>query len=145
MYLRAAVMALVLIAGAGRAEAQGEPSILTVQLDAAARALQQEAFTERGVRHSGGLGEGGSSVIALQFEAGLQYLVVGVCDEDCSDLDFDLSGPSGEQVDDDYEVDDTPIVTAEVTVAGGYELTVSMASCSAERCGFAVAIFAKAP
>jgi hypothetical protein len=145
MYLRTASVALILLASAGKAEAQGQPSIIAVQLEAAARALQQEEFTERGARHSGGLAEGDSAVIVLQLEAGLQYLVVGVCDEDCSDLDFDITGPTGEQVDEDYELDDTPIVAAEVKTAGGYSLTVSMAGCSVELCGFAVAVFAKSP
>jgi len=67
-------------------------------------------------------------------------VVVGFCDEGCTDLDLEATTPEGESIDADFTLDDTPqlgfMVTADLTAV----VTVSMASCDAEPCAAGVRI-----
>lgn len=54
--------------------------------------------------------------------------VYATCDSDCSDIDMTLYTEMGVEVDDDFEMDDYPNVTA--PYAGTFLVEVSMASCN---------------
>src|SRR4051812_10241197 len=82
------------------------------------RLLAQVSATaqSRGMRlthepYIGSLSDGDTSLHTLRLEGGHSYALIGVCDNDCSDLDMRLYDDDGDQVAADVENDDTPVVT----------------------------------
>ena len=108
-------------------------------------AADAEYLTDRGYRmgdvFTNSLNDGGSRQHTIRLTGGVTYAIVGECDEDCSDLDFELFDAAGNPVDDDLAVDDTPVVQVTPRRTGTFTLRVKMASCSTSPCFYGVGIF----
>lgn len=92
----------------------------------------------------GSLRDSGSETTVAHLRAGRQYIIVGVCDEDCSDLDIVLYPATGNTaLARDLLTDDAPIVQHQPSSTGDYRIYVSMADCDVEPCGYAVRIYEK--
>jgi hypothetical protein len=114
------------------------------------RLLQQagKTFEDRGYSmthriYTGSLNQSRNEMVALNLDIGTQYQIMGACDTDCSDLDFVLYDAAGNQIDDDVEMDDVPIVSVTPRRSGTYRVKVVMATCTAEPCRYGVAVFGK--
>jgi hypothetical protein len=92
----------------------------------------------------GSLSTGETINYSFQFVAGRSYTILGVCDNDCSDLDITLYDPNGNQVAEDVLTDDKPVASITARRSGRYRATLSMASCSTEPCFYAVAAYGNA-
>jgi hypothetical protein len=57
----------------------------------------------------GSLSNGASERHTINLEAGTAYMLVGICDNDCTDLDFRLFDSSGNEVASDVATDDTRV------------------------------------
>ncbi|MBD0266992.1 hypothetical protein [Pseudanabaena sp. FACHB-2040] len=75
------------------------------------------------------------------LEAGISYLVMATCDEDCLDLDLELYDAEGNLLTYDDAVDPTPMVTFTPEVSGPYTVDIIMYSCSVDSCYQAVDVF----
>ena len=124
------------------APAHAQPEIIRTQLDSAASLMGNQGFRLQDNIVHGDLRQGQDEAFELELEGGKTYIIVGVCDGDCSDLDMALTTAGGDDVDSDYELDDVPMVMVEVARNATYNLTVRMAACSVEPCGFGVGVFA---
>lgn len=93
----------------------------------------------------GSLRDSGSETSVVTLRSGVEYVFVGVCDEDCSDLDIILyrSG-SSDAVARDLLRDDAPIVRHTPDASGDYRVYVSMADCDVSPCAYAVRIYERA-
>jgi hypothetical protein len=89
----------------------------------------------------GSLDEGGTINYSFQLTAGRSYTILGVCDNDCSDLDITLYDPAGNEVAEDVLTDDKPVASVTARRTGRYRATISMASCSTGSCFYAVAAY----
>jgi len=89
----------------------------------------------------GALADDATGDQTFNLRAGKSYLAIGMCDEGCSDLDFVMMSPSGENLGADVENDDTPVVKFEATENGRYTATVLMSVCGAERCNYQVRVY----
>jgi hypothetical protein len=89
----------------------------------------------------GSLDEGGTINYSFQLVAGRSYTILGVCDNDCSDLDITLYDPAGNEVAEDVLTDDKPVASVTARRSGRYRATISMASCSTGACFYAVAAY----
>jgi hypothetical protein len=69
------------------------------------------------------------------------YRFDGACDQDCSDLDFELYDENGNLVDSDLLLDDFPVVTVTPSRSGRFRLRVTMASCDVSPCGYDVDLY----
>jgi hypothetical protein len=98
--------------------------------------LSNEAFT-------GSLDEGAQESIPVTLEPGREYMIVAVCDLDCSDIDLRLHDDNGNEVTADVELDDLPVVEAAPRVSMTYSVQVIMANCTADPCFYGVRVFAK--
>lgn len=130
--------AALLCASPARAQDQWMQQV-AAQLDAVVDALDTEGLTPAGDPHGGALGEGANEDLELELTAG-SYLIIGVCDADCSDLDLVLSA-DGDEIASDYEPDDTPVLVVEVEEGGTLTLTVQMAACSSGPCRYGIGVF----
>ena len=90
--------------------------------------------------HDGQLGASGSERIPIHLSAGTNQLV-GLCDNNCSDMDLELIDSSGKIVGSDLEKDDFPIVT--VTQSGDYSLLVKMVKCNTAACNYELRVWRK--
>lgn len=72
--------------------------------------------------------------------AGRSYIVIGVCDEGCTDLDLGVYNGAGTVMGSDVEEDDTPAVIFEAGETGRHQITVLMAVCAA-RCNYGVKVY----
>ena len=136
-----ALLVCATIVGASAAAAQ---DAWTRQVDAQfehyAPELQQRGLAARGARRYGSLADDGSERFAVSADSALT-LFVGLCDNDCSDLDLILIDSDGRVVDSDQLPDDYPIVTA--PRAGSYTIEVRMAACQAAPCRYGVQAYAR--
>jgi hypothetical protein len=89
----------------------------------------------------GSLDQGDTINYSFQLVAGRSYTILGVCDNDCSDLDITLYDPAGNQVAEDVLTDDKPVASITARRSGRYRATISMASCSTGACFYAVAAY----
>jgi hypothetical protein len=114
------------------------------------RLLNQAASmaTDQGMRrtHSpyiGSLREGATSGHTLQLNRGTSYSLIGVCDNDCSDLDLRLFDSSGREVAADVLTDDTPVVNVTPRRSGTYTVRAIMTSCSSEPCRYGIGVYGR--
>jgi hypothetical protein len=114
------------------------------------RLLNQAASmaTDQGMRrtHSpyiGSLREGATSGHTLQLNRGTSYSLIGVCDNDCSDLDLRLFDSSGREVGADVLADDTPVVNVTPRRSGTYTVRAIMTSCSDEPCRYGIGVYGR--
>ncbi len=79
--------------------------------------------------------------ITLTLRSGVSYIILGVCDTDCHDLDLELYDAKGRLVVQDHNPDDSPTLTATPTSTGRYRIRVMMPSCSDSPCRYGVGVF----
>ena len=113
---------------------------LVVQLE-----LNTEALAQIGYR--GVLGDGGAlddqtfEDYTVTLSAGSDYVISGVCDEDCFDLDLALYDSAGDLVTADETEDDQPVVEFRVTRGGPFTLRATMYECHADPCYYALGLY----
>ena len=77
----------------------------------------------------------------VDMEGGRSYLIVGVCDNDCTDVDLVLEGRDRTEVASDVLADDIPVIRFAPKSSAVYFLRTSMVICSVEPCGYGIAVF----
>jgi hypothetical protein len=87
------------------------------------------------------LNDGQHQFVTAYLTAGTTYMIVGACDEDCSDLDFTLYDPYGNYLAEDTEGDDYPTVFVTPRISGMYRLKVKMYACYTSPCYWGVGIY----
>jgi hypothetical protein len=104
--------------------------------------------TSRGMRrtHSpylGSLRTSATSNHTLTLNGGTSYSLIGVCDNDCSDLDLRLFDPNGREVASDLLTDDTPVVSWTPRRTGTYTVRAIMTACSSEPCRYGIGVYGR--
>lgn len=89
---------------------------------------------------SGAMGEEGMRTVRVWLEAGRPYLIVGVCDEDCGDLDLRVHDTLGRAVAADEDALPRPMVDFTPRRSGEHAVRASMVSCRRTVCDYAVAV-----
>lgn len=142
---RALVLTLGIAGAAGAAPLHGQTPVDVVwdQLKVAAEEMVAEGYFNMYYFVSF-LGQDEEQTWSVPLVAGAEYLVVGACDPDCSDLDLDIAR-NGSSVDADAAADDMPIVVVEQAETGEYEVTATMYECIAEPCFYGFVVLARAP
>ena len=102
-----------------------------------------EGFAEMGTSESGALNNDREVKFSLDLREGVEYQIVGVCDNDCEDMDLLIYDPSGREVDSDRLTDAIPVLSFTAPSSGEYRVTVDMVQCSVEPCSYEIATFIK--
>ena len=103
------------------------------------------AFTSVGyipiIEDGGKLDQGSSETYTAPLETGHTYILMGVCDEDCLDLDMALYDGYGNLISRDDSEDDVPTVEVTVTQGGDFTLEVTMYNCNQNPCYYGVGLY----
>lgn len=130
--------AALLCASPARAQDRWQRQALA-EMHEVLRALDQGGMFPAGLPVDGELGQTQSEEVELELTPG-RYVIVGVCDGGCADLDL-LLALDGELVTSDVEEDDTPVLGVEVAEASTFVLRVDMVACGTSPCRWAVGAF----
>lgn len=107
--------------------------------------LAPRGYRVRGVAAEGTLFVGESRRLDLSLAAGMEYLLAGSCDADCTALSLVLANPTGYQVDAARGPGVTPVVRIVPSGAtGSHRLTITMTGCRVSPCRYGVALFERA-
>jgi len=110
-------------------------------------ASDAEVLTDRGYSmgdvFTNSLNNGYHRDHTIQLTRGVTYAILGECDDDCTDIDFELYDATGRLIDSDLLTDDTPIVEVTPRYTGAFRLRVKMATCSTNPCWYGVGLFSQ--
>ena len=112
-------------------------------LDRATSIASENGFTSTHHRQSGQLNEGGTRSVTLALDRGVEYMIVGQCDNDCSDIDMWLYDQNGNEVDSDTQADDSPILRVTPVRSARFRYQIRMHSCSEEPCYYGIGVFGR--
>lgn len=95
------------------------------------RAMDYEDVVVR----SGALHSSESEAVSVELEAGWDYTFIGICDDDCIDLDLVLRLDNVE-VEMDALLDALPIIDYSPTASDEFQIDVHMVECEIEPCSW---------
>jgi hypothetical protein len=142
LLLSIAVGAALLAPVAARAQDAWVRQVRT-QLTAAGHVFEERGYELTHRIYTGSLNDGGSEMVELDLDVGMEYQIMGACDQDCTDLDLTIVDGNGNVIDSDLLDDDVPVVSVTVSRSGRFRLRVSMADCSQEPCRYGIGVFGK--
>lgn len=118
-------------------------SVVRAQLSSAARTEESNGYQMSHEIFMGRLDDDANESLSIPLDAGNEYILIGKCDQDCSDIDLTLYDPSGNQVAQDIDTDDSPTLHIKQAVAGTYRLKVAMPACRANPCRYGVGVWSR--
>jgi hypothetical protein len=141
----AALVAAIACLAAGPASAQSNEyrQQLDTQLQASRTQFQGDGYAVAAGPFTGALRVGGKERFTLPVEQGVSYKIVGICDNDCSNVDMRVFNMNGQNIGEDVLDDDVPIVELQPTGTGTVQLEASMVTCSSEPCFHAIEVYWK--
>jgi serine/threonine protein kinase len=89
------------------------------------------------------LSNGESASLTAELTAGREYRLLGVCDDDCTDLDLVLSTASDSVIVSDTAEDSFPYLSLTPEGSGSYSLTVKMIACKVSPCSFGIGVYTR--
>ena len=111
------------------------------QLDEVRDRMNARGFARTHDPFVGSLNDGQAERLTVQLDAGTEYLIIGACDNDCSDLDLELYNRTGGMIAQDIQADDIPVLRVEPSRSGSYQVRAIMAECSREPCRYGVGVY----
>jgi len=137
-----ALLVLLPLAAFGQGADEWEQQVRD-QLAMASADLRDMGYVAAGQPVVGASDAGVVERLDLSLVNGVDYVVVGVCDADCTDLDLRLVDGSGAVVADDIEEDDYPVLEVSPRGKGGatFTLQIGMVACASEPCAWGVGLF----
>lgn len=83
--------------------------------------------------------------VTIQLEAGKTYRVIGVCDNDCTNMDMEVFDAAGASVGINTSIDDHPYIEITPEVAGSYRVHPWVVECRARPCYGGVRVLMRQP
>jgi len=140
------VAALTLVAPSPVAISQRNMSQWRVMAKSQIQQIWQRLKAEQGFGYAGeatfgALEQEDDEYFEFEFVAHRDYVIVGVCDNDCDDLDLLLYDRNDNVVAQDTEIDDYPTLALPAGRSGLHYVEAAMASCDVDPCFYAVQVF----
>ena len=76
-----------------------------------------------------------------KLSSDVSYTILGVCDDNCSDLNLTLNNKQGDKISNDEKQDGIPVISFTPTENSDYRITARPDKCSTEKCEFGMALF----
>lgn len=143
-----AIIALLLsitfsVSASAKARQELEQSVFA-KLQAAKEALKQEGGLKLVFPPTvGKLAQGASAPYTMQLNAGNEYTIVALCDEDCLDINLSITDMYGNEIAADMKEDNYPLITLTPPFTGKFQANASIQNCSADFCYFGLGVFSK--
>lgn len=102
--------------------------------------LKDEGWQITDHQKNGTLTSADVSALKVNLSPG-RYMAVGVCDDDCTDLDVHTFGPGDAELGRDITADAEAVVAFTVSEAGQHAIGASMESCDAAICAYRLQLF----
>jgi hypothetical protein len=113
------------------------------RLSQAQQSFLSQGYQQIGQISTGQLGQGQYQNIPLTLTSAGDFRIVGVCDDDCGDLDLGLYDQSANLVSQDNQPDATPIISVQLQAPQQFTLQVVMHACRNSPCLFALALYGR--
>ena len=139
----AVTVALAVLAPTAHAQDNQWRTQVAGYLKRAAQSLSERGYEQTHETQVGSLADDDNDSFTLTLHAGTTYTLVGVCDNDCKDLDLVLYDADGDQVDSDVQADDVPIVQVTPSETMRYRVKVIMATCNTNPCWYGIGAYGK--
>ncbi|HMA38582.1 MAG TPA: hypothetical protein VKP10_00805 [Gemmatimonadales bacterium] len=139
----AIAVGIAVLAPSARAQENQWRTQVEGYLKRAAKSLNDRGYSQTHDTQIGSLADDDNDSFTLTLHAGTAYALVGVCDNDCKDLDLVLYDADGNQVDSDVQADDVPILQVTPSETMRYRVKVIMATCSANPCWYGIGAYGK--
>jgi hypothetical protein len=122
--------------------AQGSADQVWSQLQVQFTTAQKSGFKQFNYIF-GWLDDGGSPAAnwPLTLFAGRRFMIVGVCDNDCTDVDLELEDKDRVVLASDTAADDLPTIHFTPSETTTYWVKPIMHECTANPCGYGIAVF----
>lgn len=135
-----ATLALGAPAAAQQEEVSPYVQQVATRLEAVTQQMTQNGYGNPELVAFDAINNGASQAFSYATQDSGDIMIVGVCDDDCSDLDLRVRNAQGGVVGEDVLLDAIPVVPAP---AGGRPLNIDviMATCSQDPCVFGVAVY----
>ena len=134
----AAIAAASLAFSAGQASAQDYPEQIWSQLQQLRSHYPQHSLQNYILGH---MAEDRTDSWTIGLAPNTAYVIAGVCDTDCADLDIIVWDADGNAIAQDELDDDVPIVELKTGASSRYTIEVKMFDCSANTCYFGFGLF----
>jgi len=147
--MRSAVVSALVVAALGCAAVSEARAQNTYQqqvqgyITRAAATLTQRGYQPDREPVTGSLADDARETMNINLQGGARYAIVGVCDNDCTDVDLRIWDPNGTKLAEDIATDDTPVLEFTATVTGQYRVSVEMATCSTAPCYWGFQVFVR--
>ena len=79
----------------------------------------------------------------MEVTGGNSYVLMGACDNDCTDVDLKIYDQGGTLLMQDIAVDDTPVLLFQANGSGRYRVQVIMATCNRNPCYYGIQLMAR--
>jgi hypothetical protein len=106
-------------------------------------AIAERGYHLDGTPLSGAVGRGASDINTVSLEGGVEYAIIAVCDEECTDIDLRITGAADSLLAEDVNPDDNPIIEFTAPTTGDYSLDMIMFTCRTDVCSWGGQILRK--
>lgn len=108
----------------------------------------EQAFATQGFQRinapvNGTLPQGQTQQFPVTLEVGGDYRIIGVCDNDCADLDLVLYDQNNNIVSQDQSTDAVPVVSVAPQWTGPFTVHAHMYNCAVSPCYYALVLYAR--
>lgn len=118
--------------------------LVALMLESTALALEEaQNVTLQGPPVRGFLTPGEMREMDVRVKAAGLVLLMGACDQSCTDMDMTVYGPDGSVVGSDILPDPAPMVRLKDVPAGLYRVRLHMALCESSRCAFGMQVLGR--
>jgi len=76
-----------------------------------------------------------------KLSSNISYTILGVCDDNCTDLNLTLKNEKGEKVANDEKENGIPVISFTPTEKSDYKITAQPDKCTTEKCEFGMVLF----
>lgn len=144
MNARLALLVAAAVATASRpAHAQNQyQQQISNQMIRRAQTLNSRGYAAIGQLYTGSINDDADANLTVTLNAGAQIAVLGVCDNDCTDVDLQVYSQDGTKIGEDLDTDDYPVVAFTPQYSGTFRVRVMMATCNTNPCYYGVQVFA---
>lgn len=130
-----AAAAATLMLTAQQASVQTGPGLINQLFDNMVSAIRAqhgvEAIEESGANFE--MANGAEADTVMELEGG-DYLIAGVCDESCRDVNMRVATLDGALIGEDMLEDDAPVVTFKANPGTPYRIQITMPRCIVQNC-----------